>query len=254
MTPSGRLLSFTLGVWLLCAAGAAASAPMACPSALQPGDPKALAALCRAAEQGDPRAQHNLGQAYFLTYGEVENSFEQAHDWFHRAALQGLPQAQYALAILHLDNRGVRGTFPDAVAWLLKAAHQGHGDAQYLLGLIYAHGVPGTQKDLLQVERWLVLAAENGHGLAQEVLRNLRIKGLLPGASGAAAWAGERIRVSPAACTVTVQGRVPYEAYTPDDLEKTLATSAEQYLARMETCLRISAGSLGPGFVPMVSR
>lgn len=274
MSQPCRLLAFALGCLMLCAVGTAAAKPsspgapevgaeagglpassvrIVCPSAL-PVDSRDLRALCRAAEQGEARAQHNLGQAYFLAYGVVENNFEQAYAWFHRAALQGLPQAQFALAILHLDNRGVRGTFPEAMAWLLKAAQQGHRDGQYLLGLSYVHGMPGTEKDLSQTERWLTRSAENGHTLAQEVLRNLRIKGMLPSANGAVPSAGEPTRVSLGACTIPVPGQAPYAPYTRKDLEEALATSAEQYVGRMETCLRTAASSLGPGFVPMAPR
>jgi hypothetical protein len=254
MSQPGRLAAFVLGSLMLCAVGSAASAPIVCPTALHRFDPKELSALCRAAEQGDPRAQHNLGQAYFLAHGDAESNSEQAYAWFHRAALQGLPQSQFALAILHLDSRGVRGTFPEAMAWLVKSAQQGHGDAQYLLGLSYAHGVPGKEKDLSQVERWLTQSAEEGHALAEEVLWNLRIKGLLPSANGAVPAAGQLARVSPGSCAIPVPGQMPYVPYTRKDLEEAVATSAEQYVGRMETCLRTAVRSQGPGFVPMVPR
>ena len=275
MSQPCRLPAFALGYLMLCVVGAvaaeppsrgtsevrvkvgkpsAATDPLGCPSALHPRDPKELRALCHAAERGDARAQHNLGQAYFLAHGVVENNFEQAHAWFHRAALQGLPQAQFALAILHLDNQGVRGTFPEAMAWLLKAAQQGHGDAQYLLGLFYVRGVPGTEKDLLQVERWLKRSAEGGHVLAQEVLRNLRIKGMLRSSNGAVPLPGESTWVSPGACTILSPWQEPYTPYTRKDLEEALAISADQYAGQMATCLQTAVSSLGPGFVPMTPR
>ncbi len=274
MSQPYRLPAFALGCLMLCAVGTAAAKPsspgapevgagvgeppassarIVCPSAL-PVDPRELRALCRAAERGEARAQHNLGQAYFLADGVVDNNFEQAYAWFHKAALQGLPQAQFALAILHLDNQGVKGTFPEAMAWLLKAAQQGHGHAQYLLGLSYVHGRPGTEKDLSQTERWLTRSAESGHVLAQEVLWNLRIKGLLPSANGAVTSATNSTSVSPGACAIPSPGQAPFTRYTRKDLEEALAISAERYVGLMEDCLRTAASSLGPGFVPMAPR
>ncbi len=248
---SPRWLSmWFLGCSVLFAAGPATSGSMDCPPALHAVKPKDLKALCQAAVGGEPKAQHNLGQAFYMAYGEIENNFERAYAWFHRAALQGLPQAQFALAILHLDNRGVRGTFPEAMAWLLKAAQQGHGDAQYLLGLSYTHGVPGTLKDMSQAERWLTQAADEGHTLAQEVLRNLRIKGLLPGVQGAESLVGEPTRVSSGACSaIPVSSQQAYAPYTRKDLEEALNERPETYVARMETCLRSAVSSQGPGWV-----
>ena len=49
---------------------------------------------------GDPAIQHFLGYMFF--YGEgVELNYEQAHDWFHSAAEEGDARAQHNLGIFH---------------------------------------------------------------------------------------------------------------------------------------------------------
>lgn len=52
------------------------------------------------ADAGDPAMQHIIGYMYF--YGEgVDQNFEEAHRWFHEAAEEGDPRAQRNLGIFH---------------------------------------------------------------------------------------------------------------------------------------------------------
>ena len=57
----------------------------------------------KAAEQGDAKAQYNLGIFYENGQG-VDKSLDEAIKWFRLAAKQDLPQAQNALANLGIKN------------------------------------------------------------------------------------------------------------------------------------------------------
>ena len=47
-----------------------------------------------------------------------------AAEWYWRAAEQGLPQAQYKLALMYRDGIGMQKDTDKAIFWLKKAAQQ----------------------------------------------------------------------------------------------------------------------------------
>ncbi|HAT3878476.1 TPA: sel1 repeat family protein, partial [Legionella pneumophila] len=60
----------------------------------------------------------------------VIRNHTKALKWFHLAASQGLPQAQYVLAALYHDGVSLPQNSMEAIKWLRKAAAQGHLQAQ----------------------------------------------------------------------------------------------------------------------------
>lgn len=86
-----------------------------------PSSPEAVAFLRKAADQGDPVAQTNLG---FLCYkGDgVPQDFAEAHKWLSRAAERGNATAQYNLGILYLNGHGVPQDHVLAHMWFNLAA------------------------------------------------------------------------------------------------------------------------------------
>ncbi|MBF0128571.1 MAG: sel1 repeat family protein, partial [Alphaproteobacteria bacterium] len=86
-----------------------------------PRDVGQAAALYRKpAEQGNPLAQYNLGEAYRSGYGLPQNLSEAAN-WFAKAAARGNPLAQYRLGVLLLKGQGVALDPAEALLWLTVA-------------------------------------------------------------------------------------------------------------------------------------
>jgi len=92
-----------------------------------------------AAEQGDARAQFNLGVMYAFGEGVPENDAE-AVKWYRLAAEQGNAGAQSRLGLMYDDGEGVPENDAEAVKWYRLAAEQGNASAQFNLGVMYATG------------------------------------------------------------------------------------------------------------------
>jgi TPR repeat protein len=124
-----------------------------------------LTALTKTAEQGDAEAQFKLAGMYYQGKG-VPRDYGQAVIWIRKAADQGFADAQVKLGFMYFAGKGVPQDDGQAVAWYRKAAEQGHADAQYILGFKYALGRGVPQDDNLAAI-WLRKAAEQGHADAQ---------------------------------------------------------------------------------------
>jgi hypothetical protein len=88
-----------------------------------------------------------------------------------KAAAQGEPNAQVNLGMCYANGTGVPKDPRAAVAWYRQPAAQGHANAQYNLALHYYSG-EGVPKDMSTAEEWLWKAAAQGHAGAQEALRD----------------------------------------------------------------------------------
>lgn len=93
---------------------------------------KAFELFRKAALQGDPSAQHNLG--YFYDEGEgIEKNTQQALYWYKKAAKNGeICSCSNIAEIYRLAGKIQRAKF-----WLLKAVEQGDGDAAFELAKLY---------------------------------------------------------------------------------------------------------------------
>lgn len=127
------------------------------------------------AEQGDARAQNNLGILYRNGEGLVQD-FEQARAWLLRSAAQGHAQAQYSLGVMYDYGNGVPQNYPEALRWYQKAAALGNADAQYNLGVFYAEG-RGVSQSLAEAAQWYAKAAQRGHANAQNILARMLVEG-----------------------------------------------------------------------------
>ncbi len=76
------------------------------------------------AEQGDARAQFNLGAMYLNGWGVAQNHAE-ALKWYRLAAEQGAADAQFILGFMYGTGRGVARDYVAAGRWYRKAAEQG---------------------------------------------------------------------------------------------------------------------------------
>ena len=119
----------------------------------------------KAAEQGYANAQYRLGELYHLGEG-VPEDVDEAVEWYRRAAEQGHAWAQYDLAELHSCGTDDPEEFVEAAHWYRKSAEQGHAGAQYQLGNLYDKGL-GVERDFSEAEKWCIKSADSGHAGAQ---------------------------------------------------------------------------------------
>ena len=119
----------------------------------------AEAAKCyrKAAEQGHPMAQSQLGLMYAVGQG-VPQDFAKAASWCRVAAEAGVAEAQCQLGDMLIKGQVVSQDDGEAAKWCRKAAEQGNAMAQMLLGAMYHNG-QGVPRDYMQAQMWLTLAA-----------------------------------------------------------------------------------------------
>ena len=112
------------------------------------------------AEQGDSRAQYNLGFMYLEGLGVSKDSKE-AFRWFRRAAEQKQGRAQHSLGLMYLQGDGVRKDSKEAFKWFRLAAYQGYADAQFHMGMMYLEGEVAPEDNVLAY-MWFALSAARG--------------------------------------------------------------------------------------------
>ena len=76
------------------------------------------------AEQGDAKAQNNLGAMYANGQG-VRQDYAEAFRWFRQAAEQGYAKAQNNLGVMYANGRGVRQDLHLSKEWFGKACDGG---------------------------------------------------------------------------------------------------------------------------------
>ena len=112
------------------------------------------------AEQGVAAAQYNLAVMYVNGKGIAQN-YTQALYWYNKAAAQGDASAQYNLAQMYRMGQGVPPNNAKTLYWYQKAAEQGHANAQSNLGVLYANG-EGIPQNFKLAYILFNLAASNG--------------------------------------------------------------------------------------------
>ena len=102
------------------------------------------------------------------------DSLSQVEEWYLGEAVRlwttsaemGLREAQYNLALMFRQGRGVAQSDSMAVCWYRLAAEQGHANAQNNLGFMLNHS-RGTALNEAEAVKWYKLAAEQGLADAQ---------------------------------------------------------------------------------------
>jgi hypothetical protein len=103
----------------------------------------------------------------------------QALDWYYKAAAQGNPNAQENIGYLYQHGLGVETDYAEAQSWYYKAAGQGNSNAENQLGYLNQYGL-GIPPDFAQALAWYHTAADQGNHTAIENLKALseRLQGL----------------------------------------------------------------------------
>lgn len=121
----------------------------------------ALRAWRALADQGEPRAQNNIGLMYERGLG-VTQSYVEAMAWYRKAADQGLPEAQFNVGTLYHNGYGVEVNNSQAVSWFKRAADQQLPDAHYMYGLHLWEG-KGVRRDPLAALDQFLKGARQGN-------------------------------------------------------------------------------------------
>ncbi|WP_275284986.1 tetratricopeptide repeat protein [Thiospirillum jenense] len=122
---------------------------------------KAFQIMQLLAEQGNAKAQSNLGVMYENGRG-VAQDYAEAVRWFRKAADQGDAKAQLNFGVKYFEGRGIKQDYAEALRWFRKAADQGFAQAQSNLGVMYAEGQGVTQDDA-EALKWFKLAEAAGN-------------------------------------------------------------------------------------------
>ena len=123
-------------------------------------------ALQSLAEKDDPDAQFGLAGLYREGKG-VEADPRAAARWYLKAAGKGHVAARHALGQMFETGQGVKRSFHKAAEWYgLAAGLGGHAEAQYDLGTLYYYG-RGVPHDYGEAIKWYRKAARQGHAVAQ---------------------------------------------------------------------------------------
>lgn len=88
---------------------------------------------------------------------------------FRKSAEGGDPIAQFKLATMYYEGKGVPHDDAEALTWYLKAAQQEHVEAQFVLGIMYEKG-EGVERSDDKAYKWISLAARQGHARARVML------------------------------------------------------------------------------------
>jgi TPR repeat protein len=92
----------------------------------------------KASIQGNPEAQNNLAELYWLGVGTIEKNREKAFSLFQKAAKGGNAKAQAFLATLYEVGEFVSRNLIEAYYWWYKAALREHKAAPFSLKKIEA--------------------------------------------------------------------------------------------------------------------
>ena len=88
----------------------------------------------------------------------LSGDFALAARLFHPLAEQGDARAQSNLGVMYYEGRGVPQDYQEALKWYRKAAEQGDEGAQSQLGLMYQKG-QGVPQGLVRAHMWYNIAA-----------------------------------------------------------------------------------------------
>jgi TPR repeat protein len=109
------------------------------------------------AEQGNAKAQYNLGLMYDQGK-DVAQDYKTAVKWYTLAAEQGNAWAERSLGIMYDNGHGVAQNYKTAIKWFTLSAEQGNVFAQINLGVMYEKG-KGVAQDYVKSHMWFNIAA-----------------------------------------------------------------------------------------------
>ncbi len=124
------------------------------------------------ANKGNINAQFNLAWMYEEGKGVVKD-YQQAIIWYTKAAQQGDVKSQTNLGVIYANENNTLRDYKLALIWFTKSANKGDASAQNNLAWMYETG-KGVDKDNYQAIYWYTKAAQQGNSNAIFKLKQLR--------------------------------------------------------------------------------
>ena len=103
-----------------------------------------------------------LGLLYLKKEAQGLKNAQKGKTFLEKAALKGLPQAQYQLALLYDTGVQIQENRAEAVKWMEKSAKQGYVDAEYAYAVYIDRGYVEGLKSLDAIS-YYEKAAQKGH-------------------------------------------------------------------------------------------
>lgn len=135
-----------------------------------------LAPIQKRADQGHPRDQFDLANAYMKGDG-IQQDYTRAAFWYEKAAQNGFAAAQHQIGYLYSVGLGVSRDPVRACHWYQLAVASGVVPARVNLGVMYLYG-NGVRQDIPQAKELFRQAAERGEGMGATFLGVLALKGI----------------------------------------------------------------------------
>ena len=129
-------------------------------------------AKLKAAQNGDVKAQCEIGLGYAKGWITGSPDYVEAVKWWRKAAEQGYAEGQYNLGVSYAFGAGVKQDYVEAVRLWTKAAEQNYAQAQHNLGVAYENGY-GVRQDKAEAVKWYRKAARQGHYESKSALKYL---------------------------------------------------------------------------------
>ncbi|MBE7218002.1 MAG: SEL1-like repeat protein [Caulobacteraceae bacterium] len=140
---------------------------------IEAGDASGVTALKRAANLGYAPAQLKLASLYEQGASGLPKDVSQARVWTQRAAVNGDPHAQFNLGMFFANGDGGLKNDSSAAAWFRRAADGGLHDAQFNLAVMSQTG-RGVPKNLPEAYKWYLVAASQGDAGARQAADALK--------------------------------------------------------------------------------
>jgi TPR repeat protein len=128
----------------------------------------------------DAEAQFNRG-LQFATGAGVAQNYEQARDWYGKAAKQNHRLAQFNLGIMYAKGQGVVRDDAQSLVWFGRAAKLGDAGGQYYMGRSCQRasmdGLPADAPEArIEAYKWFQLSAAQGYKDSQGAYAPLTVK------------------------------------------------------------------------------
>ncbi len=110
-------------------------------------------------------------KSYELFKRDVTDISQYAH--IQEKALAGDPESQFCLGLMYQCGHGTKHSTKDAHKWFSKAAEQGILDAQFYLALLHISKDSGVDYDMSKAIKLLKKASRNGHSRSKARLETI---------------------------------------------------------------------------------
>ncbi len=112
------------------------------------------------------KEQYEIGSSLY-----DKGNYQEAIKWFTKAAENGYPDAQSELGFMYLNGEGVTVNKSEAARWLRKAGENGDALAQQAVGYMYKNG-DGVPRNLSEAQKWFRMAAPKFYDLSKKLMKS----------------------------------------------------------------------------------